>query len=161
MEWWTHTKLRSRNADTRRQALEQLAANGSPQSLRLLLNAVADADRDVRIEAMQLVGRLREEQALPPLINALRDSDAEVRASAATALMHLADARAIEPLVTMLKDPHAGVRWHGAKALDGLGWRPADETQTALRLAVGGPFSQAPSPGSVAVEPLLAALEDE
>ncbi len=160
MEWWTHTKLRSRNAETRRQALEQLAAKGSAQSLRLLLTAVADADRDVRIGAIEVLGRSREEQALPPLINALRDSDAEVRAGAATALMHLADARAIEPLVTMLKDPHAGVRWHVAKALDSLGWRPADETQTALRLAVVGQFSQAASLGSVAVEPLAARLQD-
>ena len=68
MEWWTHTKFRSRNAETRRQALEQLAAKGSPQSLRLLLTAVSDTDRDVRIEAIQVVGRSREEQALPPLV---------------------------------------------------------------------------------------------
>ena len=96
--------------------------------------------------------------AVEPLIAALKEG---VRKNAAEALGELKDARAVEPLVAALNDRVMDVRWAAAGALDKIGWQPGkDEAGVAYWIAKQD-WEECVRIGAPAVEPLVAALEDE
>src|SRR5258706_186620 len=160
MNWWTLQQLKSKNPETRRQAVEKLAADSSGDAIEQLVAALQDDDEAVRLCVARSLGRLKDPSTLPSLIQAMRDPSGEVREAVVGALMQVGDATCIEVLVGALKDLHPGARRRAAKALDFFGWQPANDVQRVQRFSALGEFMQAAGVGALALEPLLAALKD-
>ena len=99
MQWWTLQQLKSRNSQTRRQAVEKLAEEKSEAALDYLLPALQDDDAEVRLAVVKGLGRSQEPRGLPPLIQAMRDPSAEIREAVVAALGQRGDATCIEVLV--------------------------------------------------------------
>jgi HEAT repeat protein len=158
--WLTKQKLKSRRAETRRQAVETLAAGGGSKILPSLAQAVVDVDPNVRIAAIRALARTGEQEAMGQLIRALRDPKPEVREAAVLALQQHGDRQAVEALADSLGDQDGGVRWRAAKALESFGWHASDdEHKLQYALAVGN-FSSAAALGTDAVEPLMNIFKD-
>src|SRR5436190_9313895 len=160
MSWWTLQQLKFKNPQTRRQAVEKLAALGVDEAVSGLISALEDDAAEVRVAAVQALGRLSNGAAVSPLIGALRDPEAGVREAAVGALMQLSDAACAEALVAALSDVHPAVRRRAAKALDFFGWQPGNDAQRVLRAVALGEFLRAAGFGAPALEPLMAALKD-
>src|SRR5439155_15199819 len=161
LKWLTLQQLKSKRPQTRRQAVERLAAEAGGPAVDHLLPFAADPDSDVRKAVIRALGQIKGDQVLSPLMNALRDPDGEVREAAVVSLTALNDPRAVEPLTRALVDPRHEVRWRAAKALDGLGWQPPTDELIVLRAIAAGEFVKAAHVGAVAVDRLVAALRDE
>ncbi len=65
MHWWTLQKLKFRNPETRRRAVDKLAAQGTEEAVQHLLSALQDDDAVVRLAVVQALGRIKERRALP------------------------------------------------------------------------------------------------
>ncbi len=141
-----------------------------PDQVENLIAALQDEDPRLRETAASGLGLLGDARAVEALIAALEDEDWEVRLEAAGALGEIGDAGAVEPLIVALQDEASDVREEAAGALGEIGDARAVEAliaaieiedvrfethaQKALREALG-------EIGDAAVEPLIAALQDE
>ena len=161
MHWWTLQKLKFKNPQTRREAIDKLAAEGTEESVEHLISALQDDDSGVRLAVVQALGRLKEARAVPSLVQGMRDPDAEVREAVVAALMQAADPTCVDVLVGALKDLNLGVRRRAAKALDFFGWKPSNDVQRVMRFVALGEYVNAALVGSLALEPLLNALKDQ
>src|SRR5204862_3049573 len=133
MSWWTRQQLKFKNPQTRRQAVEKLAAEGTGDAIDNLVDALQDDDAAVRLVVVQALGKLKEPRTLPPLVQSMRDPDGEIREAVVAALMQVGDATCVDVLVGALKDLNLAVRRRAAKALDFFGWQPANDIQKSLR----------------------------
>jgi HEAT repeat protein len=103
-------------------AIQALARMDDEASLRTLLDALKDKDRDVRCEAVLALGQMGNLQAVNPLIETLENGYRDVRAAAASALGELGDTKAVDALQTaLIEDENAEVRTASAQALARLG----------------------------------------
>jgi ParB family chromosome partitioning protein len=94
--------LRSQYADVRRQAVEALIRKHTAAAQALLVQALADVDREVRQRALEaLVG----DDAAGPLTEALTSPHADVRVRAARALARHGAASARAPLLALATAP--------------------------------------------------------
>ena len=160
MHWWTLQKLKFKNPQTRREAVEKLAKEGTEGAVENLVEALQDDDAGVRLTVVQTLSRLKEPRTLASLVQAMRDPDAEVREAVVGALMQVGDGTCVEVLVGSLKDLNLAVRRRAAKALDLFGWHPTNDIQKALRFVALGEFMNAALIGPVALEPLLSVFKD-
>ena len=161
MHWWTLQQLKFKNPQTRRQAIEKLAAEGTDEAIEHLISALQDDDSAIRLAVVQALGRLKEARAASALVQGMRDPDPEVREAVVGALMQVGDATCIEVLVGALKDLNLSVRRRAAKALDFFGWKPSNDIQKVLRFVALGDYMKAATVGVLALEPLLNALRDK
>jgi TonB family protein len=109
--------LRSKKAETRRAAANQLGASRARDSVRPLIAALADADVTVREAAAFALGQIADSTASLPLTRALADKDTEVRATAAFALGMIGERKSLQALSDALADDEAAVRASAATAL--------------------------------------------
>jgi HEAT repeat protein len=65
MHWWTLQQLKFKNPQTRRQAIEKLASEGTDESVEHLISALQDDDNAVRLAVVQALGRLKETRRSP------------------------------------------------------------------------------------------------
>lgn len=158
--WWTQQQLKSGRPETRRLAIQKLAASSGVAAIPDLVEVASDADREVRLAAIQALGQISDRQAIPALAAALRDSDSEVREAVVSALQQIGEAQAIGPLTVAMRDSHGGVRWRAAKALAALGWQPGNDSERVNRSLALGEFSAAAKMGASAVEPMIQLLKD-
>ena len=79
MNWWTLQQLKFKNPQTRRQAIDKLAAQPPSDAVPGLLSAIEDEAPEVRVAAVHALGRFQEEGVVPALIGLLRDPEAQVR----------------------------------------------------------------------------------
>ncbi len=114
----------------------------------------------VREAAAKALGEIGDPRAVEPLTAALKDKDINVRRVAAKALGDIGDARAVEPLIATLKDEDGQVRKAVASALKKLGWKPEGGEAEAWYWTIQCNWEKAIALGSLAVEPLIAALKD-
>lgn len=119
------TCLGSRYADARKLAVEALTKKHSKAAQKVLLRALADADRDVRLLA---VNALVDDDAKDALTEALRSERADIRVRAAAALARHGDAASYPVLLELATAPEPQLRervsdWLDVTelALDGLG----------------------------------------
>src|SRR2546422_567062 len=70
------------------------------------------------------------------------------------------DRLAVASLVNALRDSDREIRWLAAKALEAAGWQPASDEQSVWRAVAQSEFVKAADFGTVAVESLIAELED-
>jgi HEAT repeat protein len=83
-----------------------------------------------------------------------------VRKAVVQSLTGSQDKLAVAALVTVLRDSDRELRWRAAKALESAGWRPASDEQSVWRSVAYCEYVKAADFGAVAVEPLIAELED-
>src|SRR5690606_12070695 len=102
----SHPVAKTRAAVMR--ALGQTEA--TPEVVKALLSAVADADAWVRYYACQALGRLRIETAVERLIALMNDDTGQVRVAAVEALAHLSDERAGDALAGAARSDDADMR---------------------------------------------------
>ena len=161
MQWLTLNQIKSSDAGRRLQAVETLSHSHDPKATRALIGALADPVPRVRVAAAQGLGMTRDERCVQPLLAVMNDPNARVREAAVVALKVLNHPSAVPYLVPLLADTASNVRAHAAHALQSLGWKAdTDEEQVSFHIAAGR-FSRAAAVGSLALEPLLAVLEDE
>ena len=125
--------LKSRSAETRRQAVEKLGAMEEARLAGTLAAMLKDPDASVRVAAAAALPGLRDSIVLRPLAGALTDPDPVVRETAAASLGRMDDIRSLEPLLAVLKDPHAGVRKQAVRSLEQLGWQPQNESHSSQK----------------------------
>lgn len=106
-------------------------------TLEVYIGWLKDADPDVRRNAAWTLGRQRDPRLVEPLINALHDDVADVRVRVVESLGNFKDERVVTALLdTLQSDADAEVRAYAAQSLARL-------------------------PDAQAVEPLIAALDDD
>jgi len=159
MLWWTLQQLKSKDEKTRLQAVGKLAEQEGASISDALISALADSDKEVRKTAAKVLGKFGDPGAVRPLIAALADRDPDVRESVAESLKLLGDASAVPPLVRLLKDTEPGPRWHAASALEALGWRPANDTETALQFVAQGKADRCVALGEAAIDAIVIMLK--
>ena len=155
MLWWTHQKLRASNPQTRLAVVQQLAFEGDPKSVGLLIRVLKDNDADVRCAAAKALVAFKDRRAAAPLIEMLKDTVPLARAAASESLGRLGDPLAIDRMVPLLRDQDQIVRAVAARSLHRLGWRPATEGQKIQQIIALGNLQMLLTIGSEAVEPLL------
>ena len=161
MSWWIAQQLKSKNAQTRREAIEKLAKESSSQAIQLLVSALKDPEAEVREVVAKALGRIRDPKAIAALINALHDPAGPVREATVSSLRQIGDMEAVEALVGCLKDPQGGVRWQVAKTLERFGWQPRNDQEKLLRDIALGDYFHAAQLGEMAVDALVKCLNDE
>jgi len=102
--------LRSKDADDRRDAANQLGAMRARNAVRALVEALSDKDTRVREASAFALGQIVDPAATALLIPLLADKDASVRASTAFALGMIGERKARQALSYALNDPQAEVR---------------------------------------------------
>ncbi|TAK34258.1 MAG: hypothetical protein EPO21_09935 [Chloroflexota bacterium] len=151
--------LRSNSLNVRSKATDALVKIGSP-AVEPLTAALRDDDSNVRWIAAETLWKIGDQLAVDPLVAALRDDDSDVRWIAAEALGKIGDQRVVEPLVAALRDGSMRVRKGAASALDALSWRPGLDASGAWYWVLKERWDRCVEIGSLAVEPLVAALRD-
>jgi HEAT repeat protein len=161
MSWWIAQQLKSKNPQTRREAIDKLARESSSQAIQLLVSALKDPETDVREAAAKGLGRIRDPKAIAALINALHDPAGAVREATVSSLRQIGDMEAVDALVGCLKDPQGGVRWQVAKTLERFGWQPRTDQERLLRAVALGDYFHAAQLGEMAIDALVKCLNDE
>ena len=159
MLWFFKLQLNSKNAETRRRAVEQIGAARDPRSVGCLVETMRDSDGEVRRLAVTALGKLDSAERVEPLLVALDDPDPQVQQAAIIALKRVEDDRVIAALVPLIRHPDAGVRSRAAHALETLGWTPAKRDDEIWALVARGKFARAAEFGSVALPALESILD--
>jgi hypothetical protein len=110
-----------------------------PSITGALVEALADADRQVREQAAIGLAVTPGNEVIEPLLTALKDPDSQVREKAAIGLAFRRDPRIIEPLLAAIEDSDSQVREKAAIALGASGDTRA---VAALTKAMQDPDSQ-------------------
>jgi HEAT repeat protein len=118
-------------------------------------------NEDVLKTAAAVLGKIGDYRAVEPLIAVLKGEVRGDRQAIAEALGEIGDTRAVEPLIATLKDEGWPVRECAAKVLDKLGWKPDQGVNGVWYLIAKKDWEKASALGTVAVEALITALEDE
>ncbi len=127
--------LGSQYPDMRLRAVEALLKKHTAAADRLLVHALADADRSVRQAALEgLVG----EDARGPLSEALANPHPDVRVRAARALARHGDSSALQPLLALATAPEPAEKERRAD------WLALAESTLAGLADLGDPASLAP-----------------
>ncbi len=153
--------LKSKNPDTRRETVENLARESDPEVLKHLYPMLEDADAVVRREAVKAIASFREAESIPFLEKAFSDKDPEVRSLAAGSLSKFLVPEAIMALKAGLRNPDFGVRKKAATALEARGWRPGTSEDRVLAAMASGRLMDAVSEGEMAIEPLAEVFQAE
>lgn len=117
-------KLKSDNADERRQAVQKLGQYERSSLLLVkphLLRALRDRNTDVRIAAGKVLAQLKAPEAVKPVVEWLLDPDVALRVAATEILGDIGSASAVKPLIRSLGDAEPNVRLHAVRALGKLG----------------------------------------
>ncbi|NEP16604.1 MAG: HEAT repeat domain-containing protein [Leptolyngbya sp. SIO4C1] len=99
---------------------QQARQNQDHAALRLLTEALNDADADVRVLAASQLGQLQCEEAYQPLIACLKDGAPNVRIAAAEALGRLGNSDAIAALEPLERDADRSVQTVAERVIDTL-----------------------------------------
>ena len=100
MYWWARQQLRSKNPQTRREAVEKLITEPPADAGSIALSVLEDRDPTVRKAGMIALARLKITGVISTIINGLRDTSPEVREECIRTLMVVGDATAINALVS-------------------------------------------------------------
>ncbi len=160
MRWWTAQQLKSGKTETREQAIDKLATDGSAEAVRLLTAALDDEEETIRKRAVQALGRSRSEHALAGLLKAIHDRSGDVREAAVLSMRQIGDTQTIESLIPLLEDRTPGVRCQAARTLERFGWQPRNDRDRVLRDVALGDFRSAAQAGLPALDVLIGFLNE-
>jgi HEAT repeat protein len=153
--------LKDENWSVRIGAAKALGQIKAACAVEPLIAALKDKDKYVRIEAVRALGQSKDARVVEPLIAALKDEAPYVRQSVVWVLREIKDARAVEPLIAALKDENSYVRGDAATALEQMKWQPKDDREKTVWFIATRNWNELVKLGTVAVEPLIAALKDK
>jgi HEAT repeat protein len=114
----------------------------------------------IRLNTVRKVAARKGQRAVEFLAPMVTDPNLEVRKAVVQSLSGSQDKLAVAALVSALRDSDRELRWRAGKALEAAGWRPASEEQSVWRAIAYCEYLRAAEFGAVAVEPLIAELED-
>ena len=153
--------LRSGDEILSTDAAEALGRIGDRRAIGPLIDSLERGAASGRRAAADALSAIGDERAVQPLIALLDDTSASVRRSAAVALGRMGNPRAEVPLVRHLDDRDERVREAVAAALQKLGWTPDRTAAGAAYLISRRDWDGCVEIGPDAVQPLIAALQDE
>jgi HEAT repeat protein len=157
-------KLLNSRKDTRirKQAAEALGKIGDPQAVDSLIMTLDDSSISlgIRHSAIWSLGKIGDPRAVAPLLTALRGMDRDGRVFTYEALGKIGDARAVEPLITALRESDKLISTTAANVLERLGWRPGTDKIGAYYWCVKNEYARCIEIGTLAINPLIAALKD-
>ncbi len=130
MRWFKRQQCKSKDPETRRQALEYLRENAGAKEIELFAVCLLDQNVKVRNVAEKVIAGIHPSRIQP----------------------------CIEALLPLLKNPDYNYRRGGALALKSLGWNPTTGEEKARYHVALGEFKEIPSE-EAAVEPILDALK--
>jgi HEAT repeat protein len=164
--------LKTAHPIIRGRVAEIFAINKERTAVPALLEALQGEYFTVRSRAALALGKIGEPKAIQPLLYALKDTEDEVRIAACLALGFFKDTSTFDDITNvLLDDPKIEVRHAAARALgntqnpaalpylmealhDSYWWYEREYAATDLLLAIE-------KMGTVAVDPLIAALQDK
>ncbi len=152
--------LQDINSGARKNAVRALGKIGDSRAVEPLIVLLKDKDIDVRRAVIGALGQIGNTRAVVSLISVLREGEGNVRKSALGALENVSDVSAIEPLLASLKICNSDDRKVIVGVLDNLRWQPNQAEEGAWYWAVKHGWNECVTMGSLAVEPLIAALQD-
>jgi HEAT repeat protein len=157
--------LDDRDKNVRNSAREALVKIGTP-ALELLIAALHHQAEYVRQHAAWALGDIGEARAVEALISALEDGNWAVRNNAAYGLGQIGDARAVEVLIATLEDEDKDVRVTAREALEKIGSPAVGPLISAIKaentnVRINAVWVLGDIKDDQAVEPLIAALQDE
>jgi len=114
----------------------------------------------IRLKTVEKLAAREGKQAVKFLAPMVADPNLGVRKAVVQALSGSQDKLALASLVNALRDTDREIRWRAAKALETAGWQPASDEQSVWRAVARGEFIKTADFGAVAVESLIAELED-
>ena len=131
--------LRADDWKLRREAVEGLSRDASPDMLVSLIGALRTEHRDFNVlsSALQLLGA-SDLDVTGPIAALLSEPDADLRIQAALALGERHTPAAVEALVGALADPDVNVRFHAIEALGRM--RTGDAVDALADIAEGDDF---------------------
>ena len=131
--------LRADDWKQRREAVEDLSRDPSPDMLVSLIGALRTEHRDFNVlsSALQLLGA-SDLDVTEPIVALLQEPDVDLRIQAALALGERHTPAAVEALVGALSDPDVNVRFHAIEALGRM--RTADAVDALADIAEGDDF---------------------
>jgi HEAT repeat protein len=149
-------------------AADLLGEIGDARAIEALCVALKDPDRKVHKAAIRALGKIYDSKVLRLLVSELKRPEADIRAAAQQALESfsvLKKDRSLEhldvsPLVDILRSNERSICRIAAKVLNQLGWKPVTDEQKAWIWVSKHQWVKCQTVGSLAVEPLVAALED-
>lgn len=107
--------------DKRQQAIDSLAAMGSPV-IDLVAAALRDPSAERRTGAVEVLSEIGGTVTVPPLLEALQDASEDVRLMAVEALGEIRDPRAVQPLLELYgRDENKQVRYECLTSLGAIG----------------------------------------
>ena len=157
--------LKDEDWGIREDAAMALGESRDPRGVNPLIEALRDSDRAVKTAATSALTAIGA-PAVVDLSYCLQDPDLSVQEAAASILSEIADERVLEPLQSALLNQDWVVRMHAARAVGRLGNPGSVETlvlllQDKVPAVRDEAISALVSMGESAVEPLVAALEDQ
>ncbi|WP_241481305.1 HEAT repeat domain-containing protein [Methanoculleus sediminis] len=150
--------LRAAPPAIRMGAAATLGKIGNPAAIEPLTDALLQDDWRLGRVVVRALGMMGE-PAVRPLLRVLRDGNDASRKSAVAALVLIGEP-ACRLLPGALTDEHFRVRAGVADALDRLEWSPATGEEAVVYLIAKERWGDLARVGPVAVEPLLAVLDD-
>lgn len=152
-----HIGLHERHRQPRKFREDPPTDTQAAETIRLLTEALRDANEDVRVAAATSLGRLHKHatSALPLLTKCLRDSNDEVRKAAATSMVQFGKdaAMAVPQLIQCLSDTSAQVRKMAAVALGQISV-PSAPVLAALRARLKDPSENVRKASAVSLDRL-------
>ena len=157
--------LKDEDWGIREDAAMALGESRDPRGVSPLIEALRDSDRAVKTAATSALTAIGG-PAVVDLSYCLQDPDLSVQEAAASILSEIADERVLEPLESALLSQDWVVRMHAARAVGRLGHSRSVETlvlllQDKVPAVRDEAIAALVSMGESAVEPLVAALEDQ
>ncbi len=152
--------LKDSEKRVRWETVEVLGKIGDTRAVEPLIAALQDGEADVRVAAVEALGKMGGAHAGESLLATLKDSDPKVRLSAIKMLGNPGIAGAVEALISALQDNDQVIRKAAAEALDKIGWKPTENSAGVTYWIATLEWDKCIQVGSLAVEPLIAALKD-
>ncbi len=157
--------LKDKDSSIRNLAAIALGEIGDSRAVEPLGSALKDSHPNVQWEAVTALVKIDSDRAVEILITALRIGGSRIRNRAVEELVEIGDP-AVEPLIAVLEDEDVSVQKYATDALGRIGDVRAVEP-LLLAASKAGPSTLGKTQvalreiGEPAVEPLIAALQDE
>jgi HEAT repeat protein len=154
------------NPDVATIAAETLGELRDRRAVPPLMNRLNTKSISIQTASVKALGEIGDARAVERLLGMLHIrtytfESRNVQLEVVKALAKIGDTRAIEPLIAFFHHRSSEVRAVVVRALNALGWQPVNDTQRALRAIALESWEEAIKLGTVAVEALAVALNDE
>ena len=123
------------SVEARHDVIEAFVRCGS-SAVSLLVEQLADEDREIQRSAVVALGRIGDRRAVPALLTLVDDPSRELWIPVISALAKIGDPRAFEPLIQLLGDSDVAARQAAVGALNSIGH---PEMAGRVRVLLGDP----------------------